>query len=102
MSESSGSFGFGNQKMSPEAEGLRVELGISLYGYPHAPATEKDIAQVIVSELGITEEMVENLKHLGSCWCYYWQDEKKCFTPSCVNRRQSHKALSTLLEVSRG
>ena len=42
--------------MSPEAEALSRALGESLYGYPNAPATEQDIARVVVEQLGIRGE----------------------------------------------
>ncbi len=47
-------------KLSEGAERLEKALAKSLYGYPNAPPTEQDIARVIVTELGITPEMVEN------------------------------------------
>ena len=70
--------------MSPEAERLRASL--STYRYPN------DIARIVVTELGITEEMVETIKGDAKRW------EAGTVARSTVDAAAA--ALATLLEVA--
>ncbi len=74
--------------MSPEAERLREKLASAVAYTPYA----KDIARVVVTELGITDEMVKRVTNAASLPDPYIRKAKL---------RKAADALATLLEVSR-
>ena len=90
--------------MSPEAERLRAAVREAMH-WPKPPTiVPRDVCRVFCDELGITEEMVENLRCTRVMVPRKQRDRDKVHGRKAVSRScvPAANALATILEVAGG